>query len=75
MPHSNGTPATASRKAFEFLHIELATLASGKIFVSVTATTVDDQEPQLLSQEIATEQVQTVDDALSVISGSVRAAM
>jgi hypothetical protein len=31
------------------------------------ATTVDEQEPQLLTQEIARDTVATIDDALAVI--------
>ena len=31
------------------------------------ATTVDDQEPQLLTQEIARDTVATIEDALAVI--------
>ena len=31
------------------------------------ATTVDDQEPQLLTQEIACKTVATIEDALAVI--------
>jgi hypothetical protein len=69
------TANSITRKVFEFLHIELAPLANGKISVSVTATTVDDEEPQLLNQEIATDQVATVDDALALIATHVQATM
>jgi len=55
------------RKAVEFYTIELAQLLDGRLFVSMTATTVDDEEPQLLSQEIASERVGTIDDALALI--------
>ena len=58
---------TSTRKAIEFFTIELAQLADGTFHVAVTATTVDDEEPQLLSQEIASERVASVDDALAVI--------
>jgi hypothetical protein len=34
-----------TRKAVEFYSIELAQLADGTIHVSMTATTVDDEEP------------------------------
>ncbi len=67
---------TASvRKAIEFLHIELASLADGGISLSVTATTVDDEEPQLLHQEIASERVPGVEEALDCIRCLVRANM
>jgi hypothetical protein len=58
---------TSIRKAVEFFTIELAQLADGTFHVVVTATTVDDEEPQLLSQEIASERVASVDDALAII--------
>jgi len=57
----------STRKAVEFYNIELAQLADGTFHVSVTATTVDEEEPQLLSQEIASERVASIDDALAVI--------
>ena len=54
-------------RSVEFYNIELAPLADGRVYVSVLATTVDDQEPQLLTQEIARDAVATIDDALAVI--------
>lgn len=54
-------------KSVEFFSIELAPLADGRVYVSMTATTVDDQEPQLLTQEIVRDTVATIDDALAVI--------
>ena len=54
-------------KSVEFFNIELAPLADGRVYVAITATTVDDQEPQLLTQEIALDTVATIDDALAVI--------
>ena len=37
----------------------------------MTAATVDDEEPQLLSQEITSERVASIDDALAVIKKGV----
>ena len=62
---------TSTRKAVEFYTIELAQLDDGAFHVSLTATTVDEEEPQLLLQEIASERVATLDDALAVIKNSV----
>jgi hypothetical protein len=62
--------AFESRKAVEFYTIELAQLADGTFRVSVIATTVDDEEPQLLSQELVTERAASLDDALSLIKTS-----
>jgi hypothetical protein len=55
------------RKAVEFFTIELSQLADGGILVAMMATTVDGEEPELLSQEIASERVASIDDALTVI--------
>lgn len=68
-PASCGSPQIHS---VEFFRIELAQLADGKIFVSLTATTVDEEEPQLLDQEIACDHVATIDDALALIKAHVR---
>jgi hypothetical protein len=56
-----------ARKAVEFYSIEIAELADGTFSVSMTATTVDEEEPQLLNQQIASERVASIDDALAVI--------
>jgi hypothetical protein len=40
--------------------------------VSLTATTVDDEEPQLLDQEIARGRAATIDDVLALIKAHVR---
>ena len=61
----------SSRNAVEFYSIELAQLADGTIHVSVTATTVDEEEPQLLCQDIVSECVVSIDDALAVIKQGV----
>jgi hypothetical protein len=59
---------TASiRKAVEFYTIELAQLADGTYQVSLTATTVDDEEPQLLNQEIDSRRGVSLDEVLSMI--------
>jgi hypothetical protein len=65
------TTETAVRKAVEFYTIELALLAGGGYGVSVVATTVDDEEPQLLSQEITSTRVASIDDVLVIIRGAV----
>ena len=61
----------STRKAVEFYTIELAQLADGTIHVLLTATTVDEEEPQLLCQEIVSERVASIDDALAVIKQGV----
>jgi len=54
-------------KSVEFFNIELAPLVDGRVYVSMTATTVDDQEPQLLTQEIVRDTVATIDNALAIV--------
>ena len=61
----------STRKAVEFYSIELAQLADGTFHVSLTATTVDEEEPQLICQEITTERVASIDDALAAIKEGV----
>jgi hypothetical protein len=56
----------------EFFRIELAPLNDGKILVSLTATTVDEQESQLLDQEIACDRVASIDDVIALIRTHVR---
>jgi hypothetical protein len=56
-----------TRKAVEFYTIELAQLADGTYQVSLTATTVDDEEPQLLNQEIDSRRGVSLDEVFSMI--------
>ena len=56
----------------EFFRMELAPLIDGKILVSLTATTVDEQEPQLLDQEIACDRVASIDEIIALIRTHVR---
>jgi hypothetical protein len=54
-----------SRKAVWFYNLELALLADGSYHVSLAATTVDEDEPQLLCQDIFDERVASIDDMLA----------
>jgi hypothetical protein len=56
----------------EFFRMELSPQIDGKLLVSLTATTVDEEEPQLLDQEVAFERVDTLDDVLALIRAHVR---
>ena len=51
----------------EFLRIDLVPLNDGKVCVTLTATTVDEEEPQLLDQEVARARAVTIDDVLGLI--------
>jgi hypothetical protein len=59
-------------RGVEFFRMELAPLIDGKILVSLTATTVDEEEPQLLDQEIACDRVVSIDDIVALIRTHVR---
>ena len=63
--------ANATWKVVKFYTIELSQLADGAMLVSMMATTIDEEEPQLLSQEITSERVASIDDALAVIKRGV----
>lgn len=56
----------------EFLRIELSPLANGHVHVALTATTVDEEHPELLDTEIARDQVATIDDVVALIRAHVR---
>jgi hypothetical protein len=70
---SRASPAPVNFRSLEFFTIQLAPLEDGDVFVAITATTVDDQDAQLLNQEIASDRVATIDDALALIAERVRA--
>ena len=55
------------RKAVESFIAEIAQLPDGTYYVSLTATSVDDEEPQLLTQEIDTRRGVSLDEVLAVI--------
>ena len=59
-------PQLSAGISSRFCPIELSPLQDGMIFVALTATTVDKEEPQLLDQKIATEKVTTIDDVLAL---------
>jgi len=58
---------TYQRKAVEFYTIELSNLADGSMFVAMAATGIDEEEPQLLTQEITSERVFSLEAALALI--------
>ena len=64
-------PDPTTLKAVEFFTIQLAQLSDGMIAISLTATTVDDEEPQLLNQEIISDRVASIEDALALIKTSI----
>jgi hypothetical protein len=55
----------------EFFRMELSPQMDGKLLVAMTATTVDEEEPQLLDREVAFERVETLDDVIALIRAHV----
>ena len=66
LPGPDSAPRPAST-AVEFYTIALAQLADGDLSVLITATSVDDEEPQLLDREIVSERVPSLDEAFALI--------
>ncbi len=56
-----------SRKAVESYSAEIAQLLDGTYFVSLTATVIDEDEPQLLNQEIDCRNGISLDEVLAII--------
>jgi hypothetical protein len=69
--HTSASADRAPVRDIEFVRIELSPLADGRVFMSVTATTIDEEGPDLLDQEIARGQVATIDDVLALIRAHV----
>jgi hypothetical protein len=59
--------APTVRKAAESFLAEIAQLPDGTYYVSLTATTVDDDDPQLLHMEIDSRRGVSLDEVLAVI--------
>ena len=55
------------RKAVEYFFAEIAQLPDGTYYVSLTATSVDEEEPQLLNQEIDSRRGVSLDEVIAVI--------
>jgi hypothetical protein len=60
-------PGATTRKAVESFFAEIAQLPDGTYYVSLTATTIDDEEPQLLNQEIDRRHSVSLEEVLAVI--------
>ncbi len=60
-------PDATTRKAVESFLAEIAQLPDGTYYVSLMATAIDDEEPQLLNQEIDRRHGVSLDEVLAVI--------
>lgn len=69
------TRAALPKAQIEFIRVQLSPGQDGAIFVAVTATSVDGSDSEtfeLVDQELASDRVATIDDALSVIAEHTR---
>lgn len=68
----HGRSPAAATSPLEFLRVELSPSSDGTVFVALTATVLDPDEPQLLDQEIASDKVTTLDQVLQLLRTYVR---
>jgi hypothetical protein len=55
----------------ELFRIEFIPLLEGSVFVRMTATSLDEDGPELIDQEIACDNVATIDDVVALIRAHV----
>lgn len=55
----------------QFINIEIAPLIDGKLGVALQATLLDEEQLEFIGQDLAHEQVQTLEEALAVIRRNV----
>lgn len=55
----------------QFVHIQIAPLMGGAFSVAMQATLLDEQDFQFVGQDLAHEQVRTLDEMLAVIRNNV----
>jgi hypothetical protein len=67
-PAGANTPAPLP---LQFVHIELAPLLGGRLAVAMQATLLDESNFEFVGQELASEQVDTLDQAIAVIRSNV----
>ena len=73
--HGRSAAANPENRPIEFLRVQLSPAIDGSIFVALTATSVDELEPEcfeLVEQELASNHVSTLDAALAFISKHAR---
>jgi len=68
----HGRSSAVPTTPLEFLRIELSPSSDGTVFVALTATVLDPDEPQLLDQEIVSDKVATLDQLLQLLRTYVR---
>lgn len=68
----HGRSSAALSLPLEFLRIELSPSSDGTVFVALTATVLDPDEPQLLDQEIVSDKITALDQLLQLLRTYVR---
>jgi hypothetical protein len=68
----HGRSSAALAAPLEFLRVELSPSSDGTVFVALTATVLDPDEPQLLDQEIVSDKVTTLEQLLQLLRTYVR---
>jgi hypothetical protein len=68
-------PGPTVRKAAEYFFAEIAQLPDGTYYVSLTATSVDDEEPGPLNQEIDSRRGVPLDEVLALIKSGLTGAV
>ncbi len=63
----HGRSTAAATSPLEFLRVELSPSIDGAVFVALTATVLDPDEPQLLDQEIVSDKVTTLDQLMQLL--------
>jgi hypothetical protein len=75
---SANSRAQSRHPPIQFYAVEITPLADGRVFVGVGATIceeVDDADFELVNMEMASERVDTIDQALAVIRDAVVSSM
>ncbi|RXH12327.1 hypothetical protein EAS56_17620 [Bradyrhizobium guangzhouense] len=56
----------------EFVRLSLSQSADGRVFASITATSVDPEEPELIDFEVVEGVITSIDDLVALIRAHVR---
>jgi hypothetical protein len=78
MEPSPAAPSAASRPPIQFYSVQLMPLSDGRMSVGVGATlceTVDEADFELVNMDLASERVDTIEAALTVIRLAVASTM
>lgn len=69
---SRASAATPLFPAPEFVRLSLSQSADGHVFASISATTIDPEEPELVDIEVVDSAISSVDELIALIRAHVR---